>query len=168
MLRLRHNFCWLKHGHFFWFGFLMFIPHWMLPPFIPPCFPAFHPWGPGNPGRAAWRFGCKWRQSSHQGLGRCSAKGQAWHGPAAQRVPGADECQVSLGHWDLHIQEATGRRGGKVGLSQLEKMVWKSFFIASSFPITLYLSSLGKRDRIWIQTKPLEYLEQLFRWYWIP
>lgn len=145
----------------------MFIPRWMLTPIIPPLFPAFHPWGPDKRGRAAWRFGCEWRQSSHQGLGRRSAKGQAWHGPAAQRVPGAHECQVSLGHRDLHIQEATGRRGGKVGLTIGENVVKKCFFIASSFPITLCLWSLVKQD-IWIQTKPLEYLEQLIRWYWLP
>lgn len=48
------------------------------------------------------------------GPGGGPEEGQAGHGPAAAGVPGADECQASLGHGDRHLPEAAGGRGGQV------------------------------------------------------
>ena len=72
---------------------------------------------PGEPDRRGWGArgdggeGC---QAPHQGPGGCPPESQAGHGPADQRIPGADERQTGPGHWDRHLQEAAGGRGGQV------------------------------------------------------
>lgn len=69
--------------------------------------------GPDCRGRRAW-WTCRERcQVPHQRIGRGPAKSKTGHGSPNQRIPGPDECQAGFGHWDCHLQEVAGGRGGQ-------------------------------------------------------